>query len=147
MKVILLAKVPGLGDVEDIKDVAEGYAVNFLFPRHLAVLASSKAVENLSIARAKKAKLLENDLKLQQLLASRLDGLAVTIKEKTNDAGLFYAAIGQQKIFDALQKMGFDVVKNNIIIKAIKEPGEYDIPIKLRHGLEVRIHLIAIKSQ
>jgi len=147
MKVILLAKIAGLGQPDDIKEVADGYAVNFLFPRHLAVQASEKAVKNLTVAKSKKAKLLERDLIEQQSLASRLDGLTISIKEKANEGGLFYAAIGSQKIFDALKKLDLDVEKNNIMAKAIKEAGEYDVLIKLRHGLEAKIHLIALKSE
>ncbi len=147
MKVILLAKIAGLGQPDDVKEVADGYAVNYLFPRHLAVQASEKAVKSLGVAKAKKAKTLERDLIEQQALASRLDGLTISIKEKANEAGLFYAAIGPQKIFDALKKLDLEVEKNNIMAKAIKEVGEYNVLIKLRHRLEARIHLIALKLE
>lgn len=147
MKVILLAKIAGLGHPDDIREVADGYAVNYLFPRHLAVQASEKAVKSLGVAKSKKAKILERDLVEQQTLASQLDGLTISIKEKTNEAGLFYASIGPQKIFDALKKLELEVEKNNIIAKAIKEVGEYDVLVKLRHGLEAKIHLIALKLE
>lgn len=141
MKVILLAKVPGLGNVDDIVDAAEGHAVNYLFPQHLAVLASGKALDELNRLKVRKVKEAESDLKEQQSLASRLDGLPVTFAEKTNEAGFLYAAVGPQKISDALHKMGFDIYKNRIFSKPIKEPGEYDVRVKLRHKLEALIHL------
>lgn len=147
MKVILLAKIAGLGQPDDIKEVADGYAINYLFPRHLAVLASDKAVKNIGVAKAKKAKTLERDLIEQQALASQLDGLTISIKEKANEAGSFYAAIGPQKIFDALKKIDLDVEVGNIIVKPIKEVGEFNVLIKLRHGLEAKIHLIALKLE
>ncbi len=143
MKVILLVKVAGLGTVDDVVDVAEGYAVNFLFPQHLAVLASNKALDNLGRERARKAKEAEQDLKEQQSLASRLDGLSITISEKTNEAGFFYAAVGVQKISEALLGMGYQVGKNQIQVKPVKEPGDYEVKIKLPHGLEATIHLVA----
>jgi len=142
MKVILLARVTGLGDIDDVKEVAEGYAVNFLFPRHLAVLASAKAVNDLNAGKRRKAKDAETDLKTQQSLASRLDGLPVTFTEKTNEAGFLYAAVGAQKIADALAKMGFEVEKNKITANPIKEPGEYSATVKLRHGLEAKLIII-----
>lgn len=142
MKVILLAKVAGLGDIDDIKEIAEGYAVNFLFPRHLAVLASTKAVSELNADKRRKAKEAEIDLKTQQTLASRLDGLPVTFTEKTNEAGFLYAGVGAQKISESLKRMGFEIEKNKILITLIKEPGEYDATVKLRHGLEAKIHVI-----
>ncbi|MCX6782081.1 MAG: 50S ribosomal protein L9 [Candidatus Magasanikbacteria bacterium] len=142
MKVILLAKVAGLGEIDDIKEVAEGYAVNFLFPRHLAVLASTKSVSELNADKRRKAKEEETDLKTQQSMASRLDGLPVTFTEKTNEAGFLYAGVGAQKIFDSLKKLGFEIDKNRISVNLIKEPGEYSATIKLRHGLEAKIHVI-----
>jgi len=56
MKVILLQKVPGIGDIDDVKEVADGYAKNFLFPRHLAVQASASAVAQVSAHKKKLAK-------------------------------------------------------------------------------------------
>ncbi len=142
MKVILLAKVAGLGDIDDIKEVAEGYAVNFLFPRHLAVLASSKTISNLNADKRRKEKGAEMDLKTQQSLASRLEGLPLIFTEKTNEAGFLYAAVGPQKISESLKKMGFDIDKNKISANLIKEPGEFDATVKLKHGLEIKIHII-----
>jgi len=142
MKVILIAKVEGLGDIDDIKEVADGHAVNYLFPRHLAVLASPKAKKELEDLRKRKSKEAELDLKEQQSIASRLDGLHLEFAVKTNEAGLLYAAIGPQKIAEELQKLGFTVAKGQIDVKPIKEPGEYEAKIKLRHRLEVKILII-----
>ncbi|MFA5127948.1 MAG: 50S ribosomal protein L9 [Patescibacteria group bacterium] len=144
MQVILLAKVPGLGAIDDIVNVADGYATNFLFPNHLAISASPKSLNDLKTDRARRAKASEEELRTQQSLASRLDGLPVTITEKTNEAGFLYAAVTAQKISDALKKMGFDVAKNNITIKPIKEPGEYEARVKLRHGLEAKLSLVVV---
>ena len=144
MQVILLAKVPGLGEIDDIVNAADGYATNFLFPRHLAVSASPKALSDLKTDRARRAKASEEELRIQQSFASRLDGLPVTIIEKTNEAGFLYAAVTAQKISATLKKMGFDVSKNNIAVKSIKEPGEYEARIKLRHGLEAKLNLVVM---
>lgn len=141
MKVILLAKIPGLGDIDEIKEVADGYAANHLFPRHLAVLASPKAVNDLKTQHARKVKEAERELKELQSLASRLEGLSITISEKTNEAGFLYAAVGPQKIAEALNGLGFAVDKNHVIVKPIKEPGEYKAMVKLRHGLEAKINV------
>ena len=56
MKVILLQKVAGLGNADDIKEVADGHARNFLFPRHLAVQASPKMVGDLEARHRRVAK-------------------------------------------------------------------------------------------
>lgn len=142
MKVILLEKVLGLGDIDAIKDVAEGYAKNFLFPRHLAVLASPKALADLKSAQHRKEKEAETDLREMQSLASRLDGLALTLTEKTNEAGFLYASVGPQKIADTLAGQGFNISKNQVLMKPIKETGEFPVVVKLRHGLEAKLSVI-----
>lgn len=142
MKVILLQKVAGLGDTDDIKEVADGYAVNYLFPRHLAVLASPKAITGLKTNQQRKAKQEEMDLRDQQSIASRLDGQVLSFTEKTNDAGFLYAAVGPQKVAEYLEKQGFNISKDHIQVKPIKETGEYSAIIKLRHGLEAKVLLI-----
>lgn len=144
MKVILLSKIAGLGDIDDVVDVAEGFASNYLFPKHLAVLASTKNINQVSITQTKKQKEMEKDLKEQQSIASRLDGLSLSIQEKANEAGFFYAAIGGQRICQELSDLGFEISKNQIQLSSpIKEPGEYKIKIKLRHNLEAVICLTA----
>ena len=142
MKVILLQKVAGLGDTDDIKEVADGFAVNYLFPRHLAVLASPKAVNGLKTNQQRKARQEEMDLRDQQSLASRLDGLVLNFTEKTNDAGFLYAAVGPQKVAENLAKQGFKISKDQIQVKPVKETGEYSAVVKLGHGLEAKILLI-----
>jgi large subunit ribosomal protein L9 len=142
MKVILLQKVPGIGDIDDVKEVADGYAKNFLFPRHLAVQASASAVAQVSAHKKKLAKEAENDLQEQQSLADRLDGMAIEVKEKISDKGLLYAAVGPQRLVDELKKRGFGILKTQVVMKPIKEAGEFQATIRLRHGLEANVNII-----
>lgn len=142
MKVILLQKVPGIGDIDDVKDVADGYARNFLFPRHLAVQASVNAIAQVGAHKKKVAKEAEQDLHEQQSLADRLDGLTIDVKEKVSDKGLLYAAVGPQRVVDELKKRGFVVNRSQIVMKPIKAEGEFSATVRLRHGLEANIHII-----
>lgn len=142
MKVILLQKVPGIGDIDDVKEVADGYARNFLFPRHLAVQASVGAVAQVSAHKKKMAKEAESDLQEQQSLADRLDGFVIEIKEKASDKGLLYAAVGPQRLVDELKKRGFVILKTQIVMKPIKEAGEFQATVRLRHGLEANVSII-----
>ncbi len=142
MKVILLQKVPGIGDVDELKEVADGYARNFLFPHHLAVQASVSAVAQVSAHKKKLMKDAENDLQEQQSLADRLDGMVIEIKEKASDKGLLYAAVGPQRLVDELKKRGVVILKTQIVMKPIKEAGEFQATVRLRHGLEANVNII-----
>ncbi|KKQ40257.1 MAG: Ribosomal protein L9 [Candidatus Magasanikbacteria bacterium GW2011_GWA2_37_8] len=141
MKVILLQKIKGLGDIDDIKEVADGYAINFLFPKHLAVQASPSAEHDLKAKLKRVAKESEYELKDQQQLAEKLDALELAIKAKANDDGLLYAAIGPQKIAELLKAKGCAVIKSQIFLKPIKEAGDYKAKVKLRHGLEAEVSI------
>lgn len=139
MKVVLLQDVKDVGKADEIKDVSEGFARNFLFPKHWAVVAKDKALKELSDKISKQSKEAEMDLKQQQDLAARLEGIELTIKEKASEAGVLYAAVGQAKILQELAKRGIKIEKNQVENKIIKKAGEYGVKIKLRHGLEAEI--------
>ena len=142
MKVILLQKVAGIGDVDDIKEVADGYARNFLFPRHLAVQASAGETTKVSDKKKKAAKEAAQDLTDQQSLADKLEGFVVEIKEKASAKGQLYAAIGPQRIVTELAKKGINLEKEQVKMQSIKESGEFQAIAKLRHGLEASFTII-----
>ena len=144
MKVILLQNVAGLGKADEIKTVADGYARNFLFPKHLAVQATAQGVAAIEAHKKKKSKDELRDLQREQALAEKLDGLEVVFdSEKASDSGQLYAAVSAAKIRDALKKMGYEVDKGHINIAApIKEAGEYEVAVKLSHGLEAKLTVI-----
>jgi len=143
MKVILLQNVPGLGKVDEVKNVADGYARNFLFPKHLAVQSTTQGVAAIEAQKKKKSKDELKDLQKQQSLAEKLDGLEVMFTEKASESGQLYAAVSAAKISEALKKMGYEVDKDLILInKPIKEAGEFEVAVKLRHGLEAKLAII-----
>ncbi len=139
MKVVLLQDVKGIGKADEIQDVSEGYARNFLFPKHLAVQALDKNIKELSDRKRKESKEFERELNESQGLAGRLDGLEIFIKEKASEAGVLYASVGAQRLAQELHKHGFKIEKNQIENLSIKKAGEYTINIKLNHGLEAQI--------
>lgn len=145
MKVILIQNVPGLGKIDDIKEAAEGYSRNFLFAKNLAMPATTKALQELAARRNRQLKDVEEDLRGQQSLADKLDGFEINIKEKVSASGALYASVGPQKISEMLAKSGFKIDKNQIIIKPVKEAGEYKAKIKFAHGLEAEIIVNVIK--
>ena len=142
MKVILLKKVIGLGEVEDVKEVAEGYARNFLFPNHLAVQSTPAAVQSIAAAKKKVADKYVTDLHEQQSLAGQLDGFEVEISEKANEKGVLYAAVSPQKICSALKNLGYEIKPEQVQTKALKNAGTYPVIIKFGHGLEAEISVI-----
>lgn len=139
MQVVLLQDVKGVGKGDEIKEVSEGYARNFLFPKHLAVQALDKNIKELGERKRKESKESERELQELQGLAGRLDELEIVVKEKASDTGILYASVGPQRLAQDLQKRGFKVTKNQIQNLNIKKAGEYRVKVKLNHGLEAQI--------
>ena len=135
MKVILQKDVANLGDAGDIKDVAEGYARNFLLPRKLVIPAdesSKKVVEHQKkLIKLKKEKRKKNSEKL----AGSMAGLELNITVQVGEEGKLFGSVTSMDIAKKLKEKGFDIDKKKIIIESpIKQEGEYTIKIKLDEG-------------
>ena len=148
MKVILLEDVEKLGKKYDIKDVKDGYARNFLIPKKLAKKATKDVLKWLETQKESIEKIAEEDLKKAGDLASRLDGLELTIAVKIGEEGQLFESINNQKISEKMKEQGFEVKKSQIgLEKSIKELGEFPIKINLDHNLEVEIKLIIVEEK
>ncbi len=142
MRVILLKDVPGTGKKGDIKEVADGFARNFLIKKNLAKMATKDAVDRVQAQEKKKAKLAEQDLKSQQKTCAKLDGAEIEVSGKTSDGGTLYASIGPEKIVSEIKRqLGISINKKQVKTSQIKETGEYTIRIMFDHGLECDLRL------
>ena len=139
MKVILLKNIKGLGKIDDVKEVAEGYARNYLFPHNIAIQATLAEINEREVRKKKNIKEAVHGLQEQQSLAGQLDGMEIEIPEKANDTGGLYAAVTAQKISKTLSTMGYNVKQEQIITKPLKQTGTFPVIIKFGHGLEVEI--------
>ena len=142
MRVILVKKVPELGERGDVKEVALGYARNFLIPRGLAKIATPESLVELELTKEKTANQAEADLTAAETLASKLEGEVIEIGAKASDEGTLYAAVSAAKVAGALNAKGFKVEKDQVAVGHIKELGEHEVVIDLDHGLEARITLV-----
>ncbi|HCC60011.1 MAG: 50S ribosomal protein L9 [Candidatus Staskawiczbacteria bacterium RIFOXYC1_FULL_37_43] len=148
MKVILLQDVEKLGKKYDLKEVKDGYARNFLLPGKLARPATKEALKWLENQKELIEKEAEEDLKKSQELASKLDGLELSIAIKIGEEGQLFESITSQKILEKLKEMGFEVKKSQISLeKPIKELGEFPVKINLDHNLEIEIKLIVTEEK
>lgn len=143
MKIILLQDVKKIGMKGEIKEVSDGHARNFLLPQNLAILATPKAIENFKKQVDAALRAAEMDLKATQALASRLDGEELRLKAKASKDGKLFGGISAAQIVSALEKKGFKILKNQIVISdPIKAIGEHRVTIQLAHGLETEIAVL-----
>jgi len=143
MKVILIKDVENLGGIGDVKEVADGYARNFLIPKGYAEIATKTAMEKAEKIKIKKEEQAKKDLKNIEGMAEKLEEVSVVIKSKADESGKLYASIKTGEISKELGKKGFEINENKIVIEEpIKEVGDYEVIINLEHGLETRIGVI-----
>lgn len=148
MKVILLQKVDSLGEKNEIKDVKDGFARNFLIPKGLAKPATKKNLRLLEAQKEEEVKKAEEDLKSVQEQAENIDGQEVVIPVKIGESDQLFESITPQKISEKLKELGFEIKKNQILIKEpIKELGEFPIKINFQHNLEAEIKLIITSEE
>ena len=143
MKVILLADVKKLGKKDQTIEVSDGYANNFLFPRHLAVQVTKKSVEVLENQQEERR---ENDAKAKaaaQELAKRLETISLTFKVKTGREGKLFGAISLKQVAEELNKQySIDIDKRKFLDKGpLDELGYHHLKVELYKGVVGQIHV------
>lgn len=147
MKVIILKDIEKLGKRFDIKEVADGYARNFLLPQGLVKPATDEALKQLEMEKAAVAQKAEEELKMTEGVVAQLDGQEIEFFTKADESGKLYGAITPLKIAKVLKEKGFEVKKNQIkISEPIKAIGDYEIILEMEHGLEAKIKLIVFEQ-
>jgi len=135
MKVIFLQDVPRVGKKYDIKEVNDGYVMNFLIPRKLAELATPSAVA--SLEKRKKNIEIEREVQTDLLMKNleEIKGKTIIIKGKANEKGSLFKAIHKKEIVEEMKNQNrADIAEEFIVLeKPIKETGEFEIPIEIKN--------------
>jgi large subunit ribosomal protein L9 len=148
MKVILLKDVEKLGQKGDVKEVADGYARNFLIPNKLAVLATKAELVKLEEQKKIEAQKAEEELVHFQEIASQIDGLELEIPAKVSEDGKLFGAVAASQIAEKLKEKGFEIKKEQIKTgEPIKEIGEYEATVEFPHNLEAKIKIIVVEEK
>lgn len=132
MKVIFLKDVKGKGKKGEIKEIADGYASNFLIPNGLAKVANSTSIKEVSVFKESEEKRKAVELKQAQELADKLEKLTVNIITKSGENGKLFGAITSKQIADALLKEKIKIDKRKILLdEPIKTVGVTQVKIKI----------------
>lgn len=143
MKVLFIQNVEGVGKKFEVKEVANGYARNFLFPNNLAKPATKEVMAWLEMQKEILKEKEEKGLKKVQDLIRKIDGIEVVFEVKVGKKEQLFESITAQKIKDKLKEMNFEINKNQIDLEEpIKEVGEFVIKINFEHNLEASIKVI-----
>lgn len=133
MKIILLKDVKKLGKKFDIKEVADGHALNMLIPNKSAIPATQSNVNMIEVKKKAESFIaVKNEMELQKALGE-IKGIVVEMSGKVNDKGHLFAGIHKEEVIEALHKQkGVTLTAESIVLeKPIKEVGEHAIAVKV----------------
>lgn len=143
MQVLLLKDVAEVGHAGDIKNVAGGYALNFLFPRNLAIPASEGALKQAKTIREASERRQQRKTDEAKELAARLDGQVVVFKAKAGEGDRLYGSITGHDVAQALAKVAGTEVDHRFLVleHPIKTLGEHEVSLKIASGATGKVRV------
>ena len=145
MKVIFLKDVKGKGKKGEVKNVADGYAQNFLIKQGLAVEASQANISTLNAQKKKEEKLAADELAEAKKLKEKMDKITVEFSTKAGEGGRLFGSITSKQIADELQKVnGIKIDKRKMESEGIRSLGYSNVPVKLHHEVKatLKVHVV-----
>ena len=148
MKVILNVDVKSLGEEGDVKNVANGYARNFLLPRNLAVPYNEATVAMFEARKAEIEARKEQKRKDSASLKDKLEALQLEVVMPAGANGKLYGAVSAHVVAEALAKQGFEIERKRIELPgaAVKSVGTFKVVIKLYESQTAEVH-VNVKAQ
>ena len=132
MKVILNRNVAGIGKAGEIKEVSDGYAVNFLIPSKMAMPATGRNITFMAEKEKDQATRQARQVKNAAQVSKKLAGFKLELKAKADDTGTLFGSVNAAKISKALTWAGMDVKENQVKLNApIKNLGTHKVKIQL----------------
>jgi large subunit ribosomal protein L9 len=148
MEVILLERVPNLGQLGQVVKVKPGYARNFLLPTKKALRATK---ENLAYFERQKEVIVQTNAERRQSATEhggKVDGSSVVIVRQAAESGQLYGSVSARDIADAISALGTPVERNHVILnQAIKTLGLFTIPVALHPEVTVKVTVNIARSE
>ena len=146
MKVVLLQDVKGQGKKDQIIEVSDGYARNFLLPKKLAAVADAAVMNDIKNKEAAKQRKIELEKQEARDMAAKLQSLVVKLKVQAGDAGdgRIYGSVTTKDIAEALKAQhGVEIDKRKIVLDdPIKNYGTYTLDVKLYPEISGKINIV-----
>ena len=148
MKIILLKDVDNVGRIGDVKDVAAGYARNFLLRRGLAVEASQAHMKRLDVLRGQRAKEDARRLSEAERLADHIGSVEVVVPARVGEQGRLFGAVTNQDVAAALKEQhGIEVDRRDVQLdEPIRTLGTQTVDIRLGGQVHARLRVTVVEA-
>jgi large subunit ribosomal protein L9 len=143
LKVILTKDVPKLGKSGEMKQVADGYATNFLIPQQLAVPAAGGAYRAWQHDIASREEKRQKERAEAEIAATRIASTTLTMGVKVGEGGKLYGSITSKDIADALARRGIEIDRHKIELEEpLKTLGTYKVAVKVYTGMTPEVTVV-----
>jgi large subunit ribosomal protein L9 len=143
VKVILTKDVSKLGKSGEMKNVADGYATNFLIPQKLAVPAAGGAYRAWQHDIASREEKRQRERADAEIAATRIASTTLTMGVKVGEGGKLFGSITAQDIADALGRRGITVDKNKVDLEQpLKSLGTYKVAVRVFSGMTPEVTVV-----
>ena len=143
MKVILTSDVAKLGKSGELKEVADGYATNFLIPKKMAVPAAGGAFRAWQHDIASREEKRKRERDEAEVIAQRVSSTTLTMGVKVGEGGKLYGSITAKEIAEALARRGITVDRHKIELpEPLKTLGTYKVAVKLYPGMSPEVTVV-----
>jgi large subunit ribosomal protein L9 len=141
MKVLFKKDVPDVAKAGQVKDVADGYARNYLIPRGLAVAATPAALRQVADVQAASARHAAEEERSAHELKQRLEGQPIVVEAKAGSQGRLYGSVTTTDVAAAIQKqLGVSVERRDLdIAEPVRHVGSYQVSARLHHGIVAKL--------
>lgn len=148
MKIILRQDIKNIGSAGDIKNVADGYARNYLLPKGLVLKASEANLRQCENEKKGIEKKKELAVQKAREYAAELEKISCTITAKTGEDNKMFGSVTASHIAKSLLEAGHTIDKKDIILaEPIKEPGAYVVDVKILPGVHAKVNVWVVGQQ
>lgn len=142
MKIILLDDVPKLGRRGEVRDVADGYARNYLLPQRLALPASPSNLKNIDQIKKRHEARAEKEKIDAQAQAQAIEALTVNLTRQASEDGHLYGSVNAHDLVAILARHGVSVEKRRIDLDApLKALGDHTVPVRLHPEVTAQLRI------
>jgi len=147
MKIILMEDVPALGRRGEVREVATGYARNYLLPKKLALPATPGNLQNLEHLKRQRDRAENKAREAAQAAADRIAALELAVATRASEDGRLFGSVSAQDVVEFLERQRIPVEKRRVLLEdPIKALGEYQVPIRLHHDVTATLRVTVTRD-
>jgi len=147
MKIILMEDIPALGRRGEVREVATGYARNYLLPKKLALPATPGNLQNLEHLKRQRDRAENKAREAAQAAADRIAALELAVATRASEDGRLFGSVSAQDVVEFLERQRIPVEKRRVLLEVpIKALGEYQVPIRLHHDVTATLRVTVTRD-